>query len=38
MTCSKQEDIRPCLTLPDNQLKILSLQQKNENLAELFKR
>ena len=39
LTCSKQEDIRPKVFdfAHDNQLKILSLQQKNENLAELFK-
>ena len=39
LTCSKQEDIRPRVFdfAHDNQLKILSLQQKNENLAELFK-
>ena len=39
LTCSKKEDIRPKVFdfAHDNQLKILSLQQKNENLAELFK-
>ena len=39
LTCSKQEDIRSKVFdfAHDNQLKILSLQQKNENLAELFK-
>ena len=39
LTCSKQEDIRPKVFdfAHDNQLKILSLQQKIENLAELFK-
>ena len=39
LTCSKEEDIRPKVFdfAHDNQLKILSLQQKNENLAELFK-
>ena len=39
LTCSKQEDIRPKVFdfAHDNQLKILSLQQKNKNLAELFK-
>ena len=39
LTCSKQEDIRPRAFdfAHDNQLKIPSLQQKNENLAELFK-
>ena len=39
LTCSKLEDIRPKVFdfAHDNQLKILSLQQKNENLAELFK-
>ena len=36
--CSGQEDIRPKVFdfAHDNQLKILSLNQKNENLAELF--
>ena len=39
LTCPKQEDIRSKVFdfAHDNQLKILSLQQKNENLAELFK-
>ena len=39
LTCLKKEDIRPKVFdfAHDNQLKILSLQQKNENLAELFK-
>lgn len=38
LTCSNQEDIRPKVFdfAHDNQLKILSLQQKNENLAALF--
>ena len=38
LTCNKQEDIRPKIFdfAHDNQLKILSLQQKNENLAALF--
>jgi len=36
--CSAQEDIRPKVFdfAHDNQLKILALNQKNENLAELF--
>ena len=36
--CSNEEDVRPRVFdfAHDNQLKILSLQQKNENLAELF--
>lgn len=36
--CSNEEDVRPKVFdfAHDNQLKILSLQQKNENLAELF--
>ncbi len=36
--CSKEEDVRPKVFdfAHDNQLKILSLQQKNENLAALF--
>ena len=37
--CTSQEDIRPKVFdfAYDNQLKILALNQKNENLAELFK-
>jgi len=36
--CDKEEDVRPKVFdfAHDNQLKILSLQQKNENLAALF--
>jgi len=39
LSCTKQEDIRPKVFdfAHDNQLKILSLQQKNQNLADLFK-
>ena len=38
LSCSNKEDIRPKVFdfAHDNQLKILSLQQKNENLATLF--
>ena len=38
LCCSGQEDIRPKVFdfAHDNQLKILALNQKNENLAELF--